>query len=238
MKKVSLDIIDSTNTYVLDNSTTLPDLCVVSAKFQSKGKGRMDRVWEGEYGANLLFSMLIKDKSVVSNFASLSLLSAAVVASTIESYGIKGVSIKWPNDVYISGKKVTGILMESKSLEKNRAIALGIGINLNQKHFEGNFTATSISLELGHDIPLEEFKDKIYATLEREVSLLKTGESKYMDYFRSHNYLLKKEVSFIYNNKSLKGVVIGVNDDNTLLVDVNGETLSLFSGEVTFHKGL
>lgn len=237
MKKVYLDTIDSTNTYALDNSSILPDMTAISALHQSKGKGRMDRVWEDETGLNLLFTLLIKDKIVVDNFASLSLLSASTVATCVENLGIRGVSIKWPNDVYINGKKMTGILMESRSLEENRVIALGIGINLNQKVFSKELNATSISLELGHDVGLSEFRDKVFNELDKEITLLKNGESNYLDYVREHNYLLNKEVSFIYDNKNMTGVVTGINDDNTLSVKIEGGELSLFSGEVTFHKG-
>ena len=143
--------IDSTNTYLKNTYKLLGNFTFVSADYQSHGKGRNDRVWNSEPGENLMFSFLVKDENLIKQSPIISLLSAIEVAKAIETYKIKDVSIKWPNDVLIGDKKVCGILAEGQLPEY---MVVGIGLNVNQKTFPEGLRrpATSLCLEYKKDI--------------------------------------------------------------------------------------
>ena len=137
------DEIDSTNHYLMNSYQLLDNFTFVSTDYQSKGKGRNDRVWESIKGLNLMFSILIKDSKLINEFNALSLMSAVEVAQVLESYGIDNVSIKWPNDVLVNDKKICGILLEGQLPEY---VVIGIGLNVNQKEFPDNLRRPATSL--------------------------------------------------------------------------------------------
>ena len=95
MKKIHFKTINSTNTYLKENYLKLPNFTCVSSAHQSHGHGRYNRSWESNENENLMFSMLIKDKTLINNFSSISLVSAVCVYKLLTSYKIKNISIKW-----------------------------------------------------------------------------------------------------------------------------------------------
>lgn len=229
--------IDSTNAYLKRNYQKLDNMTFVSASYQSKGKGRNDRVWVSNKGDNLMFSLLIKDHRLIDKFASLSLLSGAVILKTLNSLGISNVSIKWPNDVYINDKKVCGILMESVSISnKIEALVIGIGLNVNQKEFPTEANAVSIRQIKGRKYFIHNIKRNVYNRLKNELSLLLIDKSDYLKLVKDNNYLLNKNCYATINNKSELITVIDINDDNSLLIKKEDTLMNISSGEITFHK--
>ena len=97
---IDFETIDSTSKYLKENYNNLKDFTFVSSLFQTEGRGRMERTWESKKGENLLFSLLIKQKSLLKLYSSISILSATVILNVLkDEYKIDDVSIKWPNDV-------------------------------------------------------------------------------------------------------------------------------------------
>ena len=227
--------IDSTNDYVKANHDELDDLALVSADYQSKGKGRNERSWLAKAGENLLFSLLIKSPEALRFGAKLSLAASVIVAKTIESLGIPDVSLKWPNDVYIRGKKTCGILLEG---QLPNFIVIGIGINVNQKEFLGEYRhqPTSLSLELGKDIDIASFKDGLFHNLYEAFSAPNSLKP-YLLYFRKHDFLLGKMVYATLDDGQCHGLIRGVDDEFRILFEPegSGNIYVLSSGEIQFH---
>ena len=166
MKQIHFDTIDSTNTYLKNNYQNLDDMTFVSATSQSSGRGRNNRTWLDD-GNNLLFSLLIKNDYLMDSYKILSILSAYSIIEVLETYGINNLSIKWPNDVYVDDNKICGILLESVSKEKLECLIIGVGLNVNQDIFEGEFIhqPTSMKNILNINIDIEELKKKIMKDL-------------------------------------------------------------------------
>ena len=221
--------IDSTNNYLKNSYKLLDNFTFVQADYQSKGKGRNNRVWSSEEGLNLMFSFLIKEPALLKKFSALSLISSVEVAKLLETYKFKDVSIKWPNDVFIGDKKVCGILLEGQILEY---LVIGIGLNVNQKAFPDGLRrpATSLSLEAGKDFDLQEIEATLFNNIVSDLSNLKENEQ--LDYFRKRNYLLNKRVRVLVNDQPFIGEVVGIDDNFFLQIQTSDMLLHIDSGEI------
>ena len=179
---------------------------------------------------------MIKDKEIIENFNILSLVSAVTIAEYLENkLYIKNVSIKWPNDIFINDKKVCGILLEGQIPDY---IVIGIGLNVNQKTFNGNFnnSPTSISLETKNDIDIKQIRNDLINLLFEKISNLLSKRSELYNYFVNHNYLLNKEVSFNKNGNNINGKVIDIDKDFKIQIQTKDCVEALSSGEVFFEK--
>ena len=221
--------IDSTNTYLKNNYQTLDNFTFVSADYQSQGRGRNERVWISEPGENLMFSFLIKEKELLDKAPIISLLVAIEVAKFLETYKIKDVSIKWPNDVLIGDKKVCGILAEGQSPDY---LVVGVGLNVNQTAFPDDLRrpATSLLIELDKSISLDELKPSLFDQIINSLSNLDIKSS--LIYFRKHNYLKYKRISTSINDEIVIGRVADINDNFSLKVKTKYAYLFIKSGEI------
>ncbi len=233
MNSIHFETIDSTNTYLKQNYKNLDNFTFVSADFQSAGRGRNNRNWKSEKGESLLFSLLIKDESLMSKFKGLSLISAL---SVIEAINIDNLSIKWPNDIYYKDNKLVGILLEAVSTNKLECLIIGIGINVNQKEFIGDYKRqpTSLYKILNKDVDINSLKEKVYTRIEYNFNLVKDDYDFYSQITKL-DYLKNKEVYAEINNKITDIKVLGINKDYSLKVQKDNDILDLESGEITFH---
>ena len=160
-RQIHFKEIDSTNDYLKNSYGLLSNFTFVTADYQNKGKGRNNRLWTSEPGENLMFSFLIKDKRLINQSLIISFVAAIEVAIVLESFGIKNVSIKWPNDVLVGDKKICGILAEGQVPDY---LVVGVGLNVNQKSFPNDLRrpATSIALELDKEVPIDDIKDTLF----------------------------------------------------------------------------
>ena len=221
--------IDSTNNYLKNSYQILDNFTFVTADYQSHGKGRKDRVWSSESGANLMFSFLIKEPALLKKYSALSIISAVEVAKLLESYKFKGVSVKWPNDVFINDKKVCGILLEGQILQY---LVVGVGLNVNQKVFPEGLRrpATSMSLEANQDFDIEEIEKKLFSNIVRDLKSL--NEDEFLEYFRNHNFLLNKKVRVLVNDEPFIGEVVGIDANYFLQIKTSDMLLHIDSGEI------
>jgi BirA family biotin operon repressor/biotin-[acetyl-CoA-carboxylase] ligase len=123
-----LDAVDSTNTWLLKNPGE-PAVCL--AEFQSAGRGRRGRAWVSPYGANLYMSLAWRFDEWPPGFTALGMVTAIAAVKALDTLGIGGVSIKWPNDLMAAGRKLGGVLVdiEGEPPGATRAV-IGLGINV------------------------------------------------------------------------------------------------------------
>ena len=120
-----VDEIDSTQNYLRTSNTKSGD--VITAEYQSAGRGRLDRKFDAEKSSALLFSFYFEPDASVKNLGYVTLLVGASVASTLnEITQSNNFKCKWPNDILFNGRKVAGILAEKNSA----GVIVGIGINI------------------------------------------------------------------------------------------------------------
>ena len=231
MKELFFETIDSTNTYLKQNYENLDNFTFVRADLQTSGRGRSSRKWLSKKGDNLLFSLLIKDKELINKYKSLSINSAYLVLKILEEYGLKNLSLKWPNDIYANDKKICGILLESVSKQEIECLIIGIGLNVNQKEFVGDYLIkpTSMINELNKEIDLIELKNKIFN------SLLNNLNKDYYTEIIKYDYLKNKIVNVVIHNENKTVKVLGINKDYSLKIVLDEEERDIYAGEISFH---
>ncbi len=144
----------STNTLIKEmllSENALPHLMVVSADYQTSGRGQRENVWESEQGANLLFSLLLRPEQLKASEAfAISRIVSVAIAKWLSGY-VDSIAIKWPNDIYCGDKKICGILIENSIMGANLSTAIvGAGININQTSFSSSIpNPTSLALITG-----------------------------------------------------------------------------------------
>lgn len=236
MSILTFDTLDSTNSYLKRNGKYLDHFTVVQANHQEQGKGRLGRSWKDQRNS-LLFSILLKEKIEPERVPLLSLLAGASVVLTLEHYGLTPL-VKWPNDTLVSEKKISGILTEAVSEGEDIFYIVGIGINLNQKEFEGELSqkATSLFLLTKKEYDKEEVLTVLLSYFTPLYQDYIQGGKKFLTVVKSHSYLDQKEVSLDYYGEHIHGTVIDITDKGTLLLDVSGKQIEVSSGEVTLNQ--
>ena len=230
----------STNDYIrhLHEAGQLPEGTVVSALFQTRGRGQMGNAWESEAGKNLLFSTLLfptkvkaNEQFIISQTVALSLQEA------LERY-VKPISIKWPNDIYYGEKKLAGILIENDICGKTIALSVvGVGINVNQEAFtSGAPNPVSLKRILGCEIDKELLLNAFLERLFFNYALLNSGGSGEIRE-KYHAALFRKEGFFPFRDERsfFTARIAGVDAMGYLhLVTENGEKKEYFFKEVSF----
>ncbi len=239
MKEIYFSELDSTNTYLKKHYEELEDMCFVRTDYQSAGKGRNSRRWTAERNANLTFSLLIKNEEVIKRYKAISVLSAYSILEVLKDHGLKDLMIKWPNDVYVSGEKICGILLESVVREKIECLIIGIGINVNQVEFNDSYLIRPTSLKkcLNEDIDLNELKDKIYKQLSENIEALLL-EHDFYEEIQALDYLKDKKAEAYLDGNLQEVEIIGIAKDYSLEVKTKTGIRKIESGEITFHQGV
>jgi BirA family biotin operon repressor/biotin-[acetyl-CoA-carboxylase] ligase len=234
--------LESSNTFLKHHCSTLPDYSVVWADEQTHGRGRFARIWNSEPGRDLTFSLLLPLTSLKQKLRqNITQIAALSVAQMLEGYGLKP-SVKWPNDVLIQGKKISGILCEITKTDERVCGILGIGINVNstEEFLAGlDLPAASLSCELHHKVVRQVLLEKLLEIIINCFNVLcQTG-------FTQNRQEIKKRLAFINESiiftdvkqDSYSGKIIDLNDDGTLLFECEKcGIISLNSGEITFHN--
>ena len=233
-----LEEIDSTNKYAKENISKIPDGTIVYTDNQIAGRGRLNRKWSYMGKDNIYASIVLKPSDkMLPVYSNLTQLLCLVLCQTFEEYGIVP-KIKWPNDIQINGKKISGILAEAVISEnKLFGIVLGFGVNLNTSQDildKIDQPATSLNIETGKTIDKQEFlqnlSDKFCLLYNKfiEVGFLLIRE----DYIRRAGFL-NKEVTVKVLNEKLCGIASDVTEDGALkLLDGNNNEQILLIGDI------
>jgi BirA family transcriptional regulator, biotin operon repressor / biotin---[acetyl-CoA-carboxylase] ligase len=231
------DEIDSTNLYLKRNYDELPNWTIVQANFQTAGRGRFSRTFEVDKGKGMIESILLKDDFAFDNHELLSILTGVALCKTLEEYGFDPM-IKWPNDVLLNGKKVSGILLESVINEKMEALIIGIGVNINQDKFSEELNnAISLKMISNKEFSVDEFSREFNETFRTMYeNFMVINEKGFIDYVKNKNYF-KDKFTYAYVKGAQKKVkVLDILDNGHLLVNDGTNDIEIESGEITFHN--
>ncbi len=213
-----------------------PEGEVFGAEYQSGGKGRFQRVWQSAAGENLLFSIFLRPPIPPQQYPLFNFLAALAVTEAVDSCSANAAMLRWPNDVYLNGRKICGIL--SETLPNNSGVIIGIGVNVNQTNFHPELhNATSIAIESGRETDRGRLLHIILKILdERYAAVIDEGWASLMDDWRSRWDGKGKQVEARNGHSIINGTAIAVADDGALrIIQDNGTEIPLYAGDVTLH---
>ena len=237
MNIIKKDVITSTNDYIKDNYESLENYTVVTANYQTNGKGRISRTWESKPCENIIFSMLINDFKNRTDLNLLSLVASVSVHKLLNKY-LLNTKIKWPNDILVDNKKICGILLEGKSNTKSSMIVIGIGINVNQITFSDeidNFT-TSLRKELNKHFDIDTLVLELRNQLLSDIEDFLNNNNTFIDYIRNNLYAKNQTITYTKDNKEYEGIILDVYDDGKLIIKKDEEILHINSGEIKIKR--
>ena len=227
----------STNKDLLARSAGLPEFFVLATDFQTAGKGRMDRSWEANPGSSVMASILLRPQFTQSSgIGWLSLLTALAITRVISNHGL-GPKIKWPNDVLIGEKKVSGILAEAAA--DLSCVVIGFGINVNQSTEQLPVdTATSLSLETATEFDRDQLLAAVIENIRSlYLELSTSGGDATASGLRQEILELSatvgSQVSVEFpDGKKAFGLAKDIDETGRLVVSTQNETLSVSAGDV------
>lgn len=235
---ISVPVTASTNNdlkNIIKNSP-FPVFSVTAAEKQTSGRGRLGRSFLSPVGG-LYFSIAYPLTGKETNIPFLTLLAGLAVNEAIKELTGTDTLIKWPNDIYLNGKKLGGILTELISFRGLTAI-VGIGINLTETDFDGDVhkIATSFMRENITPPDKKELIRKITETLDRfvyeEYSLYNVSSEK-INSLRSRSFSIGKSVSYATDNITINGIVTDIKETGAAEITLSdGTKREIFCGEI------
>ena len=216
---------------------------VVFAEAQTKGRGRLGRVWQSPTRRGLWFSVLLRPELRPQETTQLTVIAATALRRAIKTVAGLSAEIKWPNDVLLGGKKIAGILTEmSAEVDRVRHVIIGIGVDVNQdaNEFAGEVrqTATSLKLAAGEEICRAGLAAEILRELDADYARVRTGKfPEVADEWEAACVTIGKNVTVHVGERKFRGRAEALDDDGALLVRTeHGHLERIIGGDVTLEK--
>ena len=230
----------STNSLALELCQQSPppaEGTVVITANQTAGRGQRGNTWSTQPGMNLTFSVILKPSFLaIRDQFYLNVFISLAVHDYLHARQVSGISIKWPNDIYILGKKVCGILIENQLQGQLYSFSvIGTGININQHEFELS-SATSVSLALNRQFDLNEELSTLLNYIEaRYLQLHNNKLEELMRDYRAALYWMNETHTFSSEGNEFEGIIEGVDVSGRLIVN-DGNRRSFGLKEISYVR--
>jgi len=211
-----------------------PHFTVVIAGRQKKGRGRMKRNWLSSEGG-LYFTIVVRPKIPPALSSRVNFAASMILAQTLRKMFNINAMVKWPNDVLVDGKKISGILSEMEAeIDRVSFISIGLGINVNNDPTPYEPMATSLKKILGKEVPrmkvlkafLDHFEDAVNdAEFDNVVSE-----------WKRYTETLNRHVRIVTAHEVSEGLAVDVDDNGALILKLaDGSVKKIIYGDC-FHK--
>ncbi len=201
-----------------------PHGTLLTADEQSAGRGRHGREWTAPAGSAVLMSVVLRDLDDTQ--ALLPLAAAVAVCEAAEAVAPLQCHVKWPNDVWVDGRKLAGVLIEGRPQEG--WAVLGIGLNVTTREFPRELADIATSMQIaapGQAATPGGMLDELLTALDRRLA---DSQAEILAAWRERDALRGSVVRWADG----KGTAAGIDDSGSLLVETGSETLALQAGEV------
>ncbi len=208
---------------------------VFISSMQTKGRGRQGRYWESKKNEGIFMSILLKPDISPDKLSAITLLASLSICSVLEKY-LNDTKIKWPNDIIINNRKISGILSEVVFDNDKANVIIGIGVNVNNKAFVDDlaFKATSLFIETKNEFKIENIIAEILNKFEREYErFLNDGISPFIEEYKKKCITINKNVRIIHPSGDFDAIAIDVTDKGELVVKKDDENIILNSCEIS-----
>ena len=237
-RHIALDTTDSTNAEARRRIQDGADEgTVLTAAHQTAGRGRLQRQWTDAPGLNLLASYVLYPVRDPEEWGGLPLLAGLALQRAVEELLPSRPLLKWPNDVLIGERKAAGILVETGLLGSRAWAVIGVGVNVNQRSFEGDYRIppTSLLLEAGRHVDVAELR----ARLSRQLFHLYEewsvrGNPAILDPWRQSSGMLGRDVVLHEEGRSRTVRAVDLDATGGLLVqEEGGEAECIVAGDIS-----
>lgn len=214
---------------------------VIVADNQTAGRGRLGKKWQSIAGTGLYCSIIIRPKCNRSEYSKMTLVAGLAVAERVENICQNSIELKWPNDLYLSGRKCGGILCESSlgREETDDFIIIGIGINVNSRveEFGDGMRLSPVSLMAvtGIKYSIEQLLSDVRMSVLEKVTLFEAaGLAEILPSWKTRDMLAGKNIRCLaVGGRVVEGEALGVDEDGLLyLRDCEGVLHEVLSGDV------
>jgi BirA family biotin operon repressor/biotin-[acetyl-CoA-carboxylase] ligase len=192
------------------------------ADAQTRGRGRRGRAWTSPPGQNLTFSVLLRPALTAERVSTLTLVVGLAVRAVAQARVSSPVTVKWPNDVVIDGRKLAGILVESRLRGSSvEAVVVGVGVNVHMRDMPPDIAeiATSLALEGDPRPSREAVLAEVLSELEtRLATFARDGLPSLLPELAAHDALFGERIVV----GGTRGVGAGIDEDGALLVRTDG----------------
>jgi len=215
---------------------------VVIAERQTAGRGRIGRSWHSPSGVNLYTTIILRPSIPLGQVPRLSLVAGVAAAEALETVAPGIVALKWPNDVWLSGRKTCGIIAEAvtDAAQGLRCVLLGIGINVNlalkDVPTDLRDKATSVRIATGRPCDRIELASALFNRLDsRYMEIEASGFAAVRPAWERYSALTGRRVTVVEGDARTAGVVRGIDDDGALLLDTGAGPLRILTGDVSIE---
>ena len=207
----------------------------IFAEEQTAGRGRAGTQWHSGRADSILCSIVLTECKC--NAELLSLTCAVAIAEAIGEVGGIEAKIKWPNDIILNGKKVAGILLESKPNNDRSAYILGVGINCHQRKdsfpAELRAAATSIDIESRTICDRISLAKRLLASMDHWLEVVEKDSKKVTDQWQKLSIQLGHRVTLVFNGRKYTGNCIGIDPEKGLVVQLETGGVRMFDAAHT-----
>ena len=216
---------------------------VVIAETQSAGHGRLGREWFSPPGVNLYVTVILRPVIALSTVPVLGLVAGVAMAEAIETVAPGIAGVKWPNDLWLSGRKAGGALAQLLNPvdERQPCVLLGIGLNLNltsdQLPADLNAIATSVLIETGKPCDRVAVAAALFARLDSRVREMQdAGFAPIAPVWEHYSVLTGRRITVFDGRVRQSGTVKGIAPDGALLLEQGEGAVRIMTGDVTVEK--
>jgi len=235
-----LKTIGSTNEFIqqlVDFKLNSGQVCV--AEMQTSGKGRRGRTWVSPFAQNIYLSLSWTFFLAPAQLSGLSLVIGIAVCRALELFGLKGIALKWPNDVLSNNKKLAGILVEVFGEQEGPShTVIGLGLNVSMSSKQSGIDQPWVSLDALSDKPIS--RNKLVVALVEQITLaIKTFEQRgmvfFMEAWKNRDLYYNQEVVISSAHQKLFGIYKGIDVSGAMLLETADGLQRLFGGEVSLR---
>lgn len=236
---IHLDSIDSTNDYLKKIGNDVQEGTVVISEEQTKGKGRLGRSWQSKSKEGIWMSIILKPEIVPYKAPFITLIAGAAIVKALNNLQVPA-KIKWPNDIIINNKKLSGILTElSAEIERVNYVVVGIGMNVKNLDFDEELEEKATSLyKENYYLSRVEVISNILCEFEKLYKgyIEKNDKEETLSICKEYSAILNKDIYIIKGDEKELVKCIDINKDGNLVVkDNNNNVQEILSGEVSIR---
>lgn len=234
-------MIDSTNQYMMSQLTSWQRGECVLAEMQTAGRGRRGRVWQSPFGGQYIMSMYWRMDAGPVAAMGMSLAVGIAIVDALEQMGYQDLGLKWPNDIYMGGRKLAGILVEmSASVGEACHIVIGAGINLKLPEdiiARLDQPCAHLAEQAEINIPRNELTYRIIASLREKLTQFeRQGLRSFLQDWNRFDIFHGRRVNVICGDEIISGTYLGINSEgNMRLMNDSGEEQIFVGGEVSLR---